>query len=42
MKSNLNEVNYFDYILMRVFKKYTYKIYRIGMKDGFNLIYIKK
>lgn len=29
-------INILDKILSYIFKGYTYKIYRIGVKDGFN------
>ncbi len=29
-------INILDKILMCIFKKYTYKIYTLGVKDGFN------
>lgn len=34
--NNLQELNLTDKILMNIFKKYTYKIYSTGFKDGFN------
>ncbi len=30
------ELNIFDKILSQIFKRYTYKIYRCGVRDGFN------
>ena len=30
------ELNLLDEILFHIFKSYTYKIYRMGVKDGFN------
>lgn len=30
------ELNVFDMILSKVFKRYTYKIYSIGMQEGYN------
>lgn len=36
MKNNLIELNMFDKILQRIFPGYTEKIYKIGVKDGFN------
>lgn len=38
MKLYLPELNFFDKILLKVFRKYTYKIYRQGIKTGFNLM----
>lgn len=31
------EFNMFDKVLSILFKKYTYKIYRKGFQDGFNM-----
>lgn len=36
MKIYLSELNMFDKILSMVFKKYTIKIYKKGVRDGFN------
>ena len=36
MIGNLQELNIIDKILSKVFYKYTEKIYRKGVKDGFN------
>lgn len=41
MKIYLPELNMFDKILQRVFVKYTEKVYRQGIKDGFNWHYKK-
>lgn len=30
------ELNPLEYVLSKVFRKYTYKIYKKGVKDGFN------
>ena len=30
------ELNIFEKLLRKVFKRYTYKIYSIGMQDGYN------
>lgn len=30
------ELNAFDMILSKIFKRYTYKIYSIGMQEGYN------
>ncbi len=32
----LPELNIFDKIIATILKRYTYKIYSIGVKDGFN------
>ena len=32
------ELNIIDNIIKCIFKKYTYKIYCLGMKDGYNWI----
>lgn len=36
MIGNLQELNIIDKILSKVFYKYTERIYRKGVKDGFN------
>lgn len=36
MKGYWSELNILDKILYFVFKRYTYKIYRKGIRDGFN------
>lgn len=38
MRKKLNniELNVFDKILSKILKRYTYKIYSIGVKDGYN------
>lgn len=36
MTKSLQSLNFFDRILSKVFYKYTEKIYRKGVKDGFN------
>ena len=36
MKVYITELNMFEKILSVIFKKYTYKIYRKGVKDGYN------
>lgn len=36
MKIYLPELNIFDKILKVIFSKYTEKVYRQGLKDGFN------
>ena len=38
MRKKLNniELNVFDKILSKILKRYTYKIYSIGVKDGDN------
>ena len=38
MRKKLNniELNVFEKILSKIFKQYTYKIYSIGLKDGYN------
>ncbi len=41
MKIYLPELNMFDKILRRIFAKYTEKVYRQGIKDGFNWHYKK-
>lgn len=30
------ELNPLEYVLSKVFRNYTYKIYKKGVKDGFN------
>lgn len=30
------ELNILDIILLHIFKKYSYKIYKLGVKDSFN------
>jgi hypothetical protein len=35
-KLNYIELNAFEKILSKIFKRYTYKIYSIGVKDGYN------
>nr|DAO96531.1 MAG TPA: hypothetical protein [Caudoviricetes sp.] len=29
-------LNFYDKFIMKVFKRYTFKIYKIGLKDAFN------
>lgn len=41
MKIYLPEFNIFDKILQRIFVRYTEKVYRQGIKDGFNWNYKK-
>ncbi len=41
MKIYLPELNIFDKILKVIFAKYTEKVYRQGIKDGFNWHYKK-
>lgn len=36
MIGNLQNFNIFDKILSKVFSRYTYKIYRLGVMEGFN------
>lgn len=36
MKMNLSGLNIFEKILTVILKRYTYKIYRKGIMDGFN------
>ena len=36
MKNNLPELNIFETILSKMFRRYTYKIYKKGFNDGFN------
>lgn len=35
-KNNNIELNIFEKILSKLLKQYTYKIYSIGVKDGYN------
>ena len=37
MKIYFTELNLYEKILFLVFKRYTYKIYKEGFIDGFNL-----
>lgn len=30
------ELNFFDKLLLNILSNYTYKIYKIGLKDGFD------
>lgn len=30
------KLNIFDEILLHIFKNYSYKIYKLGVRDGFN------
>lgn len=30
------KLNILDKILLHIFKRYSYKIYRLGVRDGFN------
>ncbi len=32
-----NNLNTYDIIVMNIFRRYTCKIYRIGLKDAFNI-----
>ena len=34
--NNVDNLNLVEKILLKVFKKYTYKVYLKGFKDGFN------
>lgn len=34
--NNVDNLNLVEKIFLKVFKKYTYKIYSYGFKDGFN------
>ncbi len=36
MKNSLPKLNAFEKVLAILFKRYTYKIYRKGVRDGFN------
>lgn len=37
MRDRLNiELNLLEYILSKVFKNYTHKVYRAGVSDGYN------
>lgn len=37
MRDRLNiELNLLEYILSKIFKNYTYKVYRAGVSDGYN------
>lgn len=42
MKINLSGLNVFEKLLAYILKRYTYKIYRKGIMDGFNFSENKK
>lgn len=42
MRMNLSGLNIFEKILTIILKRYTYKIYRKGIVDGFNFSENKK
>ena len=37
MKIYFTDLNFYEKILVLVFKRYTYKIYKKGFMDGFNI-----
>ena len=41
LKKILKNLNFFDIIILLIFKNYTIKIYKIGLNDAFNFCHHK-